>query len=60
MSDCGIGHGIGLYNQEAPSITPLFSFESPVILEEGMAVALETFYGSKLWEYPRLGAPSRM
>jgi Xaa-Pro aminopeptidase len=56
VSDCAIGHGIGLHNQEAPSITPLFSFENPVTLEEGMAIAIETFYGSKPGEAVRQGA----
>jgi len=50
LSLLGAGHG------RAPSITPLFSFESRVTLEEEMAVALETFYRSKLGEYRRQGA----
>jgi Xaa-Pro aminopeptidase len=56
VSDCAIGHGIGLHNQESPTITPLFSFESPITLEEGMVIALETFYGSKPGEPVRQGA----
>ncbi|MCJ7593970.1 MAG: Xaa-Pro peptidase family protein, partial [Desulfobacterales bacterium] len=56
VSDCAVGHGIGLDNQEAPSITPLFSMENPVTLEEGMVIALETFYGSRPGEEPRQGA----
>jgi len=55
-SDCAVGHGIGLDNQEAPTITPMFSIENPVTLEEGMIIALETFYGSHPGEKPRQGA----
>ena len=55
-SDCAVGHGLGLGSQEAPIITPMFSIESPVTLEEGMVIALETFYGSKPGEQPRQGA----
>jgi len=56
VSDCAIGHGIGLHNQEAPIITPLFSIENPMTLEENMIIAIETFYGSKSGEQPRQGA----
>ncbi len=56
VSDCAIGHGLGLDNQEAPTITPLFSIENPVTLEENMVIALETFYGSRPGEKPRQGA----
>jgi len=56
VSDCAIGHGIGLHNQEAPTITPLFSIENPITLEENMIIAIETFYGSKPGEQPRQGA----
>ncbi len=56
VSDCAIGHGLGLDNQEPPTITPLFSMENPVTLEEGMIIALETFYGSKPGEVPVQGA----
>ena len=56
VSDCAIGHGIGLHNQEAPTITPLFSIENPITLEENMIIAIETFYGSKPGELPRQGA----
>jgi len=54
-ADCVVAHGIGLDNQEAPTITPLFSIDNPVTLEEGMVLALETFYGSKAGEKPRQG-----
>ena len=56
VSDCAIGHGIGLHNQEAPTITPLFSIENPITFEENMVIAIETFYGSKPGELPRQGA----
>jgi Xaa-Pro aminopeptidase len=55
-SDCAIGHGLGLDNQEAPTITPLFSVENPVTLQEGSVIALETFYGSRRGEVPSQGA----
>jgi len=45
-SENALGHGIGLDNHEAPMITPLFSGEHPVTLEEGMVLALETYYGT--------------
>jgi Xaa-Pro dipeptidase len=56
VSDCAIGHGIGLHNQEAPTITPLFSIENPITFEENMVIAIETFFGSKPGEVPRQGA----
>lgn len=56
VSDCAVGHGLGLFNQEAPTITPLFSLENPIALEEGMVIALETFYGSRPGEKPVQGA----
>ena len=56
VSDCAIGHGLGLFNQEAPTITPLFSLENPITLEENMVLALETFYGTRRGETPRQGA----
>ena len=34
----------------------MFSIENPVILEENMVLALETFYGSRPGELPRQGA----
>ena len=55
-SDCAVGHGLGLGTQEIPIITPMFSVENPVTLEEGMVIALETFYGSKPGEHPKQGA----
>jgi len=45
-SENAIGHGIGLDIHESPMITPLFSFEHPVKLEENMVIALETYYGT--------------
>jgi len=56
VSDCAIGHGLGLFNQEAPTITPLFSLENPITIEENMVLALETFYGTRRGETPRQGA----
>jgi Xaa-Pro aminopeptidase len=41
-----IGHGIGLDLHEPPMISPLFSLEHPVTLEENMTLALETYYGT--------------
>jgi Xaa-Pro aminopeptidase len=45
-SENALGHGIGLDNHEAPMITPLFSGEHPVTLQENMVLALETYYGT--------------
>jgi Xaa-Pro dipeptidase len=56
ISDCALGNGVGLDIQEAPIITPLFSPENPITLEENMVVAIQTFYGSKLGEKPIQGA----
>ncbi|MCJ7596078.1 MAG: Xaa-Pro peptidase family protein [Desulfobacterales bacterium] len=56
VSDVAIGHGLGLDNQEAPLITPLLAEQEPVTLEEGMILAIETFYGSSRGELPRQGA----
>lgn len=53
ISECAIGHGIGLWVQEAPGISPLFSVQFPVTLEENMVIALESWYGIK--EYPTDG-----
>jgi Xaa-Pro aminopeptidase len=53
ISECAVGHGIGLWVQEAPGISPLFSVEYPVTLEENMVIALETWYGLK--EHPTDG-----
>lgn len=53
ISECAVGHGIGLFVQEAPGISPLFSAQYPVILEENMVIALESWYGQK--EHPTDG-----
>ena len=45
-SENAIGHGIGLDIHEPPMISPLFSLEHPVKLEEDMVIALETYYGN--------------
>jgi Xaa-Pro dipeptidase len=45
-SENAIGHGIGLDVHEPPMITPLFSLDHPVKLEENMVIALETYYGT--------------
>ena len=37
------GHGIGVGLYEAPMISRLHSFEDPVVIEEGMVFALETY-----------------
>jgi Xaa-Pro aminopeptidase len=37
------GHGIGVGLYEAPMISRLHSFDDPVIIEEGMVFALETY-----------------
>jgi len=47
ISEAAIGHGIRLTTQEPPGITPLFSIEHPVALEENMVIALESWYGSR-------------
>jgi Xaa-Pro aminopeptidase len=39
------GHGIGLSIHEKPYIYRVLSFDHPTILEPGMCMALETFYG---------------
>jgi len=44
--EIAVGHGIGLGIQEGPIITPLFSLEHPVPLEENMVIALETWLSS--------------
>jgi len=40
-----IGHGVGLSHHEKPWITRAYSLEHPIPIEEGMHIALETFYG---------------
>jgi Xaa-Pro dipeptidase len=37
------GHGLGVGLYEAPMISRLHSFDAPVVLEEGMVFALETY-----------------
>jgi Xaa-Pro aminopeptidase len=37
------GHGLGVALYEAPMISRLHSFQNPVVLEEGMVFALETY-----------------
>jgi len=53
ISECAVGHGIGLWVQEAPGISPLFSVQYPTTLEENMVIALESWYGTK--EHPTDG-----
>ena len=45
-SENALGHGIGLDIHESPMITPLYSAEHPVTLQENMVIALETYYGT--------------
>lgn len=40
-----VGHGVGLSNHEKPVITRIFSIDHPILIEEGMHFALETFAG---------------
>jgi Xaa-Pro dipeptidase len=40
-----IGHGVGLSHHEKPWITRAYSLDHPVPIEQGMHIALETFYG---------------
>lgn len=56
ISDCALGNGVGLDIQEGPIITPLFSLDNPVTLEENMLLAVQTFYGSRPGEKPIQGA----
>jgi Xaa-Pro aminopeptidase len=37
------GHGLGVGLYEAPMISRLHSFENPIVIEEGMVFALETY-----------------
>jgi len=55
-SENAIGHGIGLDIHESPMITPLFSLEHPVTLQENMVIALETYYGTLPMGGPGEGA----
>jgi len=48
-------HGIGLSNWEPPLMSRYHSFEHPVLLEEGMVFALETF-----WPTPDGSAAARI
>ena len=41
------GHGVGLSIWEAPIFSRLFSLEHPQVIEEGMVIALETFWPAK-------------
>lgn len=40
-----MAHGIGLGLWEPPSIHRAFSLECPTVIEEGMVIAVETYYG---------------
>lgn len=55
-SENAIGHGIGLDIHESPMITPLFSPDAPVTLQENMVIALETYYGTLPPDAPGQGA----
>jgi Xaa-Pro aminopeptidase len=49
------GHGVGLAIWEKPVFSRLVSFESPQVIEEGMAFALETFWpASDGWSAARI------
>lgn len=41
------GHGVGLSIWEAPIFSRLFSLEHPQVIEEGMVIALETFWPAR-------------
>jgi Xaa-Pro aminopeptidase len=41
------GHGLGVGLYEAPMISRLNSFEDPIVIEEGMVFALETYCATK-------------
>ena len=41
------GHGIGVGLYEAPMISRLNSFEDPIVIEEGMVFALETYCATR-------------
>jgi len=40
-----VGHGIGITHWGKPVISRFFSFEHPEVIEEGMVMAFETYYG---------------
>mgnify|MGYP001827326140 CR=1 FL=1 len=42
-----LGHGLGLSHHEKPWISRAYSLDHPVLIEEGMHFALETFYGDE-------------
>ena len=49
------GHGVGLSIWEKPIFSRLVSFESPEVIEEGMVIALETFWpASDGWSAARI------
>ena len=41
------GHGLGVGLYEAPMISRLHSFDDPIVIEEGMVFALETYCAAK-------------
>jgi len=47
LAETRLGHGIGLSLHDLPFIHPVFSIDHPEPIEEGMVIALETWWGEE-------------